>query len=297
LYPVGLGAERALRLSVGALSGAGTLDPTHPGRRLVSVDEVRQRVRSRYPRGAVLPGRPHLDDLLRRAGWDADWNDAAAGYVTRVDDQFTIPTGSSVRPRTRDILAAPGATEVTDAAFEERIRNAIAGRRFLVLKVDARDLQCARAALEARFPGLESVDLDAEILAALRATLTEGEIDAAVFHDAEAEGSRGPHWGRVKNVMTSVLERVASRLLSGEAPLLLRNVGLLARYGLWTPLEALNPQTGSRSSRATLVLLPGDPSRPWAEVGTVQVPILPGQLAVLPDPFLAPFRRSLVPAT
>ena len=59
LYPRGMDAARALKLSPGALYGVARL----------SVDQVRERVASRYPEAATLPGRPALDDLLAAAGY------------------------------------------------------------------------------------------------------------------------------------------------------------------------------------------------------------------------------------
>lgn len=296
IYPVGLDATRAIRLSVGALVGAGGLVPEQRGRLQVSVEEVHQRIRSRYPRAAVLPGRPQLDDLLRQAGWEADWDEALGRYVTRIDDQLTMVTGSSTsrtaRPRER-VSVTPG-TEPTDPAFEERLTRVLDSRRFLVLKVEARDLDLARYVLETRFAQLESLDLDAEIVAALRAILKALEIDASLFFEAEAAGPESPQWTKVLEVMRQVLERVTAGLTTSERPLLLRNVGLLARYGIWLPIETLNPQMGARAPRGALVLVPGDSTKSWAEVGTGEMPALPGQVIPVPEAFLAPLRPALV---
>jgi len=56
-------AARALKLSPGALYGV----------RFLTVQQIRDRVSSRYPEAASLPERPALDDLLCETGFDFHW--------------------------------------------------------------------------------------------------------------------------------------------------------------------------------------------------------------------------------
>jgi serine/threonine protein kinase len=60
LYPRGMDAARALKLSQGALYGVSPL----------TVQQIHERVSSRYPEAAPLPERPALDELLRDTGFD-----------------------------------------------------------------------------------------------------------------------------------------------------------------------------------------------------------------------------------
>jgi len=209
LYPIGLDPERALKLSVGALAGAGEAlregpDRTDTGRRLVPVEEVHARVRARYPRVASLPERPELDALLRAAGWEFEWSDEHAAYSTRVDDSLTLAPSSTRWHRSRDAMRVV----TPDDGFDQRVRNAIQTRSFRVLKVHPDDLEPAQAALEARFPELEQVDLDVEIASALRAFLAERGIRSDTLFEADAGGPMGRGWGNVMRVMETVLERV-----------------------------------------------------------------------------------------
>jgi Bacterial RNA polymerase, alpha chain C terminal domain/Protein kinase domain len=64
LYPRLMDAARALRLSQGALLGVLQL----------SVADIHERVRSRYPEAAPLPDRPGLDELLDAAGLNFKWD-------------------------------------------------------------------------------------------------------------------------------------------------------------------------------------------------------------------------------
>src|SRR5690606_29280677 len=64
LYPVGMSAERALRLGANTLLGA----------RRLSVDQIHSRIHSRFPRAERLPGRPALDRLLEQVEFPLQWH-------------------------------------------------------------------------------------------------------------------------------------------------------------------------------------------------------------------------------
>lgn len=73
LYPRGLPALAAVRLSLGALAGPDVLRE----------EDIRSRVRGRFPEAAPLPPRPELDVLLLEAGADRAWREPLgdeAGY-------------------------------------------------------------------------------------------------------------------------------------------------------------------------------------------------------------------------
>ena len=87
LYPRGMEAARAVKLSQGALYGVPFL----------TVLQIRDRVSSRYPESAVLPDRPALDELLQSAGFDFNWDPTGKGvgcYVSRLRDAVSVTSGS-----------------------------------------------------------------------------------------------------------------------------------------------------------------------------------------------------------
>ena len=65
LYPRGMAALRAIKLGGGSLLGPKEL----------TVQQIQQRIASRYPQAEPVPGRPALDDLLREAGIAWVWDD------------------------------------------------------------------------------------------------------------------------------------------------------------------------------------------------------------------------------
>ena len=101
LYPKGMEAGRALKLSQGALYGVASL----------TVQEIRERVRSRYPEAAPLPDPPALDALLLEAGFDFDWNPTlkgVGGYVSRFRDPRSVSSRSESAMRQPTAMAPEG---------------------------------------------------------------------------------------------------------------------------------------------------------------------------------------------
>ena len=85
--------SRALKLSQGALLGVPNL----------AVEQIRNRVSSRYPDAAPLPERPELDELLREAGldfqWDPEGKDGVGCYVGRLRDYVSVSSRSDTAVR------------------------------------------------------------------------------------------------------------------------------------------------------------------------------------------------------
>ena len=93
-------AAQALKLSQGAIYGVASL----------TVDEIRERVRSRYPEAAELPGPPELDSLLREAGFEFEWDPflrGTGGYKSRLTESFTYSSAAHRRCASRQELARP----------------------------------------------------------------------------------------------------------------------------------------------------------------------------------------------
>lgn len=160
LYPRGMDAARALKLSQGAIYGVSTL----------TVAQIRDRVSGRYPEAAPVPDRPALDDLLQAAGFDFQWDSAGKGggcYVARIRDVVSITSGSESisRAATSSGSAANNQAtqeitpEIADARqFEERLERGIKEGSFLALIVNPKCYQRAVSELQNRF-SIEVVDI------------------------------------------------------------------------------------------------------------------------------------------
>src|SRR5690606_7924580 len=172
LYPRAMEAARALKLSQGALVGVPQL----------SVEDVRTRVRSRYPEAAPLPDRPALDALLRETGlglrWEPSARDGKGAYVNPVATSLTYPT--STGPLTR-YPTAPGdgglSPEIADARLlDERLERAAREGAFLVLLVSPKQYEQARDELARRFP-VEVVDFEGLFIETLRRTAEKARVN------------------------------------------------------------------------------------------------------------------------
>src|SRR5439155_23808982 len=116
LYPRGMPAERALRLGIGALSGLGVGE----AEKGFTVEQIRERVRSRYPAAEPLPERPELDALLARVGLDVHWETESKRYQRRAA-AVLVTSGSSVPKRHSTAKSArQRGTEVTPEIAEAR---------------------------------------------------------------------------------------------------------------------------------------------------------------------------------
>ena len=92
LYPRGMPAERALRLGIGALSGLG-IGEAEKG---FTIEQIRERVRSRYPEAEPLPDRPELDALLAKVGLEVRWDTEITNQLGETVASYDVLTMVSV---------------------------------------------------------------------------------------------------------------------------------------------------------------------------------------------------------
>ena len=277
IYPRGMDSLRALRLARGALGGV----------RVLSVEQVRDRVAGRYPEAEPLPEHPRLDELLASAGldlaWDPDALEGRGGYVNLVRDSVSISSGSWPPPR---LPTAPGrdprepiSSEEADARqFEEKLRRSLKGGAFLTLMVPPRSFEQARCELESRF-SLRVVDGDRVIIDALRDSAKQARVDWSVVLRADATPANGD-WGKLVMLVNRALPKVEEQLCAAGSTVLLVHPGLLARYDKLDLLERLRDRVGR----------PGGPHGLWL--------LLPGQQPLIDGkavPLLSPAQRVPVP--
>ena len=168
LYPRGMKALQALKLALGTLARI----------RALGEDALRARVRGHFPEAGELPGRPQLDDLLKEAVAEVDWDETGLdgpGYYSRSILDSGSGSATLIRhPRLRegsdptpDVLAA--------RAIEDKIVFAAEKGVFLALTVDPRRARDAEAELLRRFPR-EVVSVERLMLRAMRARAEERRI-------------------------------------------------------------------------------------------------------------------------
>ncbi len=286
LYPRGMGAARALKLSQGALYGVPFL----------TIEQIRMRVSGRYPEAEALPGRPALDDLLQSAGLDFTWEpEAKEGgcYVSRLRDLLSISSGSESISR---VTTAPPAEageitpEIADARqFEERLARGLREGSFLALMVNPKYYQRAAEELCQRFP-VKPIDFEGLFLDTLRAEAEQAKVEWDLVLKTDAKPGEGD-WGKLLLLVGRAMPKVEQQLSTADKTVLMVYPGLLARYDQMTLLERLRDTVGRRNGvPGVWLLIPGDQQ---AMLDGKAIPLIsPGQRTRVPLSWLQNVHRG-----
>ncbi|MCZ8257646.1 MAG: BREX system serine/threonine kinase PglW, partial [Polaromonas sp.] len=269
IYGRGMPAIQALRQSLGALVGAPTL----------RTRELQDRVRGRYPEATPLPGRPELDRLLEEVGAPLQWSPTAAdgagaylsaslgsnptaGITTLFSRQSTF-LGTAANGSQAKLPEVDSDALISDARnAEDRLQRSIKSGGLLVLTVLPRQAHHAEAELLRRFgpnsptkPALQRASFDALLLKALRTEAAAANVDwnKVLSADAAEPGSRD--WVNLQRLVQRTLRTIRPLLLNSPAPLLLTNVGLLARYKLMSLVTEIESSAGRPGHTSSLWLL------------------------------------------
>lgn len=306
LYPAGLDAGAALRGSAHLLGGLGERDERQPGRRVIDPLQVTDRVRRAFPHASPLPAPPELARLLQSIGWEGcTWDEAAGVLVVRTPDAVTVGSASTVPHRFVTAEAVDTKLDGSEARPEDRARarefedtlvRTVQARGFLVVRTSPKFYEAAWHELQRRLNAvvkpagaLQVVDLDELVIDLLDTVLEARNVKPELFEDADAEGPEGRHWSKVQVVVADVAKRTTEaldELSPNHEPLLLRNVGLLARWDHLEVVRRLNPQASDTRSlqRGVVVLVPGTPGQSSVRVDGHALDLVGStQLADAPD--------------
>jgi hypothetical protein len=213
LYPLGMDAQRALKLSLSGLYGV----------RELTVEQIQERVSSRYPAAEPVPDRPVLDELLRAVGFDFPWSpEAAAGrgaYAWNPDHGDALTTGSQSLSRHSTAVATRAGQitpEEADARqFEERLQRSIKEGALLALLVHPKYYDRARAELCRRFP-LELVDFEGLFLDALHQTADRAKVNWDLVLQTDAKPHQGD-WDKLMMLVGRTMPAVEESVVSGQS--------------------------------------------------------------------------------
>ena len=256
LYPRGMPTQTALRLSLGALAGAGRL----------SESELRTRVRGRFPEALPLPPRPELDAMLQAVGADRIWVEPVQGeagyYPLAVSD--TGSGGSTIIRNSTMSPAVEATPEVLDArAIEDKIAYAAERGLFIALTVEPRRARDAEAEILRRFPRA-SVSIERLMLRAMRAEAEVRRVQWPKALAADAAARDSVDFRNLLRLAARAASTVKDEVMAMREPVLLTRPGLLARYDLMEMLVAFSQASGAASGPPSVWLLipqaqPGPP--------------------------------------
>jgi len=291
IYRQGLPALQALRQSLGALVGAPML----------GICDLQMRVRGRYPDATPLPDRPELDRLLEAAGAPLQWsataaqgagaylcaplgNSPTAGITSLFSRQSTY-LGSN--PAAGGEASADAAALIADArSAEDRLQRNLKSGGLLVMTVEPRQARHAEAQLLRRFgnpsgisPALQRISFDAVLLNALRAQASAAHVDwnKVLSADAAEPGSRD--WSHLQRLVQRTLVTLKPLLLANPHPILLTNVGLLARYGLMSLITEIESCAGRPGCTPAVWLLLASYRQGLPFIDATPVPLVNSALA------------------
>jgi serine/threonine protein kinase len=272
LYPVGMAADRALRLAVGSLIG-----------QRLAADAVQARVRARFPRASALPRRPDLDALMSTVDVPLVWDPVAQVYAPR-----SQPSVTGTRAGT-SLASIGGAAEA--AEVDRRLTDVLRRNAFLAVLVSFRQMAAARRALLSRL-GLTEVDITGMLLDRLRVAGFPWE--ALVSADSGSPGDE--NFRSLKDMVAyDVMPAVRKALDDAPGPVLLTEAAPLARYGQMRLLQELADTSRPRPA-ARLLLVPVRRPEP-ATLDDVPLPLTSpaGQSLRLPDSWITPTVERTAP--
>ena len=285
LYPPNMAADRALRLSQSVL-GLPDLKP----------EDLRRRVRERYPLAESLPEGPELDALLKPYGLIFHLE---SGTYRRPGIDLPSPTATVVQP-TRLDSAGPGQirrdtpTAREAAGFHEALMAGVEGGRFRVVQVAA-DWAESAATRIAEELNVEPLSLDHSLWHHVTAQMERLNVAHDVVIAADREGPSGRHWDRLRRLVRSAAADLVNEILANRGrPWLLIHPGSFARYGLGDELQSLIEGAEHGEGAAVILLLPcREDGMPPAINGVLPVPApIPGQRLWMPKSWIRNEHRA-----
>jgi len=289
LYPRGMAAARAIKLAHGVLLGS----------RELTVEDVQERVRSRYPLAEPLPGHPELDALLLDAGWEFRWSsDAAAGRGAYCAPSVFGPASETSQLTLRrygtSLAPVESTPEVLEAEqFEQRLTRSLGDGSFLALTVRPKELGGVEMELTRRFP-VAKRSLERLMVEAMRAVAAERNVDWTVVLAADATDPTSRDWGNLLLLVRAAMPRLQAALTLADTTLLLTHPGLLARYDQLGLIDFLHQRVATKDGLPGVwLLIPSDDQKTLPVIDGEAVPVItPGQWARIPDSWIRNLHRG-----
>jgi serine/threonine protein kinase len=225
LYARGMPAVKAAEAGRLALLGRGG----------VSEQQVRERVRARFPQAEPLPERPELDRVLAEAEVGLEWDADAGRYVlAEALGAFSGTASRGSTAGTRYATLAEADAEADD--LDRRVERLRSEGGFLAATVDRRNLDRAARTLGARLGALV-LDLDRELVAAMRAAASAAGADWRVLLDADACPPSDARFRALKRLVDRAAAALDERVRAAGPLVVALDAGLLARYGRFDLVE------------------------------------------------------------
>ena len=215
LYVRGLTAERAAAARLTLLDRHG-----------LTPDQVRERVRARFPKAAELPARPDLDQLLADAEVGLAWDASVQRY--RLPDVVGAPSLTSVS------LVSTRYSTMSDADIEvdelDRLLRRVADEGGFVAATASPGSVDRAARLVAERLDATLLDLDAALICHMRDTAAEANASWEVVVAADASPPTDARFKALERLVHRALGRLDDQVRAAGTTVVATGLGLLARY-------------------------------------------------------------------
>ena len=288
IYPRGMDAQRALKLSQGALLGTSRL----------TVSDLKGRITGRYPESQPLPDRPELDRLLTIVGFGFVWDQTVrpvGAYKLPTRDSLVSNDGTSLLYRSQTNLTelpqevTPQVAEARQ--FEERLQRGTAGGTFIAMTVEPRGYLRAMEELAERFD-IKVIDVESELIRELKAIADSKKVKWSAVLDADIIDSDNRE--RLMKLVRLAMPNVEQSILETKQHTLLVYPGLLARYDQMDILTRLREQVGRETGIPGMwMLIATDEQSSMPIMDGKPIPVIgPAEWARIPDSWLRNEHRS-----
>jgi serine/threonine protein kinase len=295
LYPLGMAAQRAIRIAMGSLIGP----------RVLTEAQVRERILGRYPDAEDLPARPTLDGMLTEAGSDLVWRkdgEDGAGYYP--SHKGFGPSAGTTTFLHRPGTAADDQTELTEEQaaarqFDDKLSHGLKAGGFLALTVAPRLARHAEAALQRRIASADflAINLDQLILESLKEEAVQRKVAWNKVVEADIGGPGTRDWTNVIRLASLAKGRIKAKLTTQRKSLLLVNPGLLARLDLMDLISDLQNLAGSATGVPSVWMLAPMNGQGMPTLDGVAIPVITqAQWARVPDAWVGSTKNSGVGA-
>jgi serine/threonine protein kinase len=216
LYLRGLPAERA------AAAARLTLLDRHG----LTPEQVRERVRARFPKATELPARPELDQLLADAEVGLAWDTTVQRY--RLPDVVGAPSLTSVSVAgTRYSTMSAADVEVDE--LDRLLHRLLEEGGFVAATVSPASVDRAARAVADRLDAT-LLDLDAALIGHMRAVAAEANAIWEVVVAADAAPPTDAKFKALERLVHRALDRLDEQVRGAGERVVATGLGLLARY-------------------------------------------------------------------
>jgi hypothetical protein len=224
-------------------------------------------------------------------------NNPTAGttaYYSRQATFMGISSNGLQRVATTDALVADA------QGAEDRLQRVLKSGGLLVLTVEPRQARYAEAELLRRFgsdsatnPALQRLSFDSLLLKALNAEAKAARVDWNMVLRADAAEPGSRDWANLQRLVQRTVVTLKPILLSSAAPLLITNVGLLARYGLMSLVTEVETSAGRPGNTPSVLLLLPSHKQGLPVIDGIPVPLVNStQSFVLPQAWVENKHRA-----